>query len=71
MDERVTTVSITANRSYIRALSALARNRGVRIGDVVREAVDAQHGDTLQRYIEFFAAEDVAPTQQVDGERVG
>ena len=66
MDDLVTTVSIRAGRQYVKAISALARQRDQRIGDLVREAVDAQHGDTLQRFVEFFDANSVASTQQKD-----
>lgn len=68
MDDLVTTVSIRASRQYIKAISALARQREQRIGDLVREAVDAQHGDTLRRFVEFFDANSVASTQQAEVE---
>lgn len=68
MDEFVTTVSIRASRQYIKAISALARQREQRIGDLVREAVDAAHGDTLQRFVEFFDANTVAQGQQPEAE---
>ena len=68
MDEFVTTVSIRASRQYIKAISALARQREQRIGDLVREAVDAAHGDTLRRFVEFFDANAVAQGQQPEVE---
>lgn len=66
MDDLVTTVSIRASRQYIKALSALARQRDQRIGDLVREAVDSQHGEALRRFVEFFDANAVVSTQQKD-----
>lgn len=68
MDEFVTTVSIRASRQYIKAISALARQREQRIGDLVREAVDAAYGDTLRRFVEFFDANAVAHGQQPEVE---
>lgn len=71
MDELVTTVSIRASRQYIKAISALARQRDQRIGDLIREAVDSQHGEALRRFVEFFDANSGVVKHQTEKENAG
>jgi hypothetical protein len=67
----ITTVSIRASRQYIKAISALARQRDQRIGDLIREAVDAQHGEALRRYVEFFDANVGVSKHNLEKENAG
>lgn len=67
----ITTVSIRASRQYIKAISALARQRDQRIGDLIREAVDAQHGEALRRYVEFFDANVGVSKHNLEKEKAG
>jgi len=71
VDDLVTTVSIRASRQYIKAISALARQRDQRIGDLIREAVDAQHGESLRRLVEFFDTNSGVLKHQSEKESAG
>lgn len=54
MAAKTISVSLQADREYHNALSALANKKGMSIGAVVRECIDAKHGNELQEIILFF-----------------
>lgn len=56
-DEKITTVSVRANEAYKAAVKELARRRGVRVGDLVREALDFMCGSNLAELSIFFATD--------------
>ena len=53
-DVYMTAVSIKADREYIKALRAVAAVQGITVGELVRASLDAQLGDELKPYLDFF-----------------
>lgn len=66
MTEQCRAVSVRANRDYIQALKVLASERGIQIGDLVREALDTSLGESIQSKVLFFAKTDYQNSQSVD-----
>lgn len=64
---KTTTVSLAADREYVRALAVLAAERHCHMGDLVREALDQRFGPQLEevkgRPTFFSVAQIVAHTQ--------
>lgn len=58
-------VSVRANRNYIKALKVIASERGIQIGDLVREALDTTLGETIQSKSLFFDKADYQNSQSV------
>jgi hypothetical protein len=50
----MTAVSLKAQKPYVQALRALADQRDISIGLMVRQALDAQLGSELQPLVSFF-----------------
>jgi hypothetical protein len=48
-------VSISADRAYIKALKAVAAQKGITVAELVRIATDATFGDQLEPHLRFFA----------------
>ena len=46
---QTTNVSIVADKDYLHKLAVVAKARQLRMGDLVRQAVDAQFGDALRQ----------------------
>lgn len=67
----MTSVSVRADRDYTLALKALAYSRGQSVGDLVKDALDAQYGDQLQQHIAFFAAKCGKRENQKESEHAG
>jgi hypothetical protein len=63
-----TTVTIRGNEHYTRALNALASAKGVKIGDLVREAVDEKYGEQLELAMPFVATIDRKIDQSDDSQ---
>jgi hypothetical protein len=63
-----TTVTIRGNEHYTRALNALASAKGVKIGDLVREAVDEKYGEQLELAMPFVATIDRKIDQSADSQ---
>lgn len=59
-------VSIAGDEAYRKALKALAAQRGITVGELVRASTDAKYGDQLETFIRFFSAnsEDKNPQSQ-------
>lgn len=55
MSEMATAVSIRADKQYLRALRNLADEKGIRVADLVRSALDEAFSDELKPYLSFFA----------------
>jgi hypothetical protein len=53
---KTTTVSLVADKEYKQALKALASQRGVEVGQLVRDAIDHAFGDELKPYVALFHA---------------
>ncbi len=51
-------VAFRGDRTYIKALKALAYQKGMTMGDLVRQAVDELCGDELKPHLAFFYAQD-------------
>jgi hypothetical protein len=60
-----TTISFRGDREDVRLLNVLAATRGVKIGELVREAVDMVYGDDLRRCADFFVASGEQQNAQV------
>lgn len=52
-----TALSVEADKPYIKAMRALAATRGISVGRMVRQALDAQLGVELEPFALFFAAD--------------
>lgn len=52
----ITTVSLRGDVPYKKALNAVAAARGVKVADLVREALDATLGDELRPHVVRFVA---------------
>jgi hypothetical protein len=63
-----TTVTIRGDEHYTRALNALASAKGIKIGDLVREAVDEKYGDQLELALPFVATIDREIDQSDDSQ---
>jgi hypothetical protein len=63
MASKTLSVSVNADREFIDALSVLARRKGKRMGELVRDALDKEYGSELGEILSFFAS-DVASKQQ-------
>lgn len=61
-------VSCRADKPYIKALKVVAAQNGIAVADLVRNALDAQYGDTLRNHLAFFYAdgEDKSPHSGID-----
>jgi hypothetical protein len=55
MARKTLSVSLEADRDYVRALGILAENQGTTIGELTRRATDAMFGDELKPLVIFFA----------------
>lgn len=55
MARKTLSVSLKADRHYVRALGILAENKGTTIGELTRRATDALFGDELKPLVIFFA----------------
>lgn len=53
-EKNTTAVSIKAKKPYVQSLRALAEKRGISIGLMVRQALDAQLGVELEPLVSFF-----------------
>lgn len=49
-----TALSVRGGKPYVQAIRALAEKRGTSIGEMVRQALDAQLGAELERFVIFF-----------------
>lgn len=58
-----TSVSVTGDKLFKDALSALARQKGVTMASMVRIALDKAYGEELHHIVSFFES-DIAHTQQ-------
>lgn len=65
MAVKTISISLVGDRNYVNALSALAHKRNKRIGDLVREALDAQYGDELKELVSFFENGDASVHQMM------
>lgn len=52
----ITTISLRGNTPYKKALNAVAAARGIKVADLVREALDAKFGDELRPHVVRFVA---------------
>lgn len=68
MKRNTTTVTLTGDKRYVRALRMIAARHGIHIGDVTRAALDEKWGDELRAYMAVFRAEsDQSEEQTSDG----
>lgn len=58
MPQQSISVSIEGDRTYVKALKALAYTRGVTIAKLVRSAIDKEYGHDLEPHLDFFVAQD-------------
>ncbi len=49
-------VSCRGDKPYIKALKVVAAQNGIPVADLVRNALDAQYGDTLKSHLAIFNA---------------
>lgn len=55
MKRTTVSVSVQGDRNYTRALKLLAYRLDKTVGELVREALDQVHGQSLQPILNFFA----------------
>lgn len=55
MGKKTLSVSIEADRAYIRALGILAENKEITIGKLTKIAIDALYGAEIEPLVAFFA----------------
>lgn len=67
IDEPCKAVSIRADRDYIQALKVIATERGITVGDLVREVLDLSSiGERIQTKVLFFKQNDYQNSQSVE-----
>lgn len=54
MGQKTLSVSLEADRNYVRALGVLAGERGITIGKLTRDAIDKVYGTELKPIVLFF-----------------
>ena len=59
-----TTITVRGDEQFVRACNALAAARGIRIGDLVRTALDEKYGSELNDLAVLFVATADRPIEQ-------
>lgn len=66
-----TNVPIQADRPYVKAIKALAYQRGITMAELVRQALDRTYGDQLKSHLAFFYAQTGSDSVQMDTKKSG
>ncbi len=58
-----TNVSVKGDLNLRKALKAVAAARGITVGELVREAIDSQFGQDIEKHISFFTSIETKKSQ--------